>query len=207
MPAIITGAVEGITDEAVFRRLCEHIGSSAGNIYGRKGKQSLLQDLRGYNNSARYRHWCVLLDLDHDAECAPEALNNWLPTPSPLMQCRIAVREVEAWLLADAERIANYFSLSMHDIPPEPDAIESPKRVLVALANRSRRREIREDLAPRFGSGQQVGPAYASRIIEFVQNRNDGWRPDVAQTKSKSLEKCIAGLRALSLADYPDPTP
>mgnify|MGYP007022289016 CR=1 FL=1 len=40
---IINGAVEGIVDEAVMRRLLAHIGLVGGTVYGKQGKQHLLE--------------------------------------------------------------------------------------------------------------------------------------------------------------------
>ena len=70
-PAVISGAVEGDVDEAVVRRLILHVGAEPGPIHGKRGKGHLRRNLPGYNQAARYGPWVVLVDLDHDAECAP----------------------------------------------------------------------------------------------------------------------------------------
>ncbi|GIW92429.1 MAG: hypothetical protein KatS3mg110_0480 [Pirellulaceae bacterium] len=103
---VINAAVEGIVDEAVVRRLVQHVGAIPGEIYGRKGKQSLRQKIHGYNNAARRNRWIILVDLDKDAKCAPLLRAQWLGNPAPLLLFRIAVRKVEAWLLADRTNIA-----------------------------------------------------------------------------------------------------
>jgi len=59
---------------------------------------------------------------------------------------------------------------------------------MVDLARRSRRRTIREDMVPREGSGREVGPAYSSRMIEFVRN---AWSPEAAMEASDSLCRCV----------------
>ena len=197
-PVVVTTAVEGITDEAVLRRVCTFIGVPLGNVYGRYGKSYILAKLNGYNNSAQFRHWVVLLDLDNDGLCAPDVLARWLPTPSRLMRLRVAVREVEAWLLADPERLGKHLSVSAAEIPANPDDVIDPKRFMVELARRSRRRSIRQDMLPAVGSGQAVGPAYVSRMIEFIQDDKTGWRPEVAARKSDSLRRCISAISELS---------
>ncbi len=201
---LLTAAVEGIVDEAILRRLCRYVGTGLATVYGKTGKHYVLRRLAGYNHSAKFRHWVVLVDLDRDGECAPEVIPAWLPTPSKLMCLRVAVREVEAWILADPERVANYFGVVHSEIPVDPERILDPKQTMVNLGRHSRRREIRDDLVPRTGSGQIVGPAYASRIIAFVQNEGAGWRPDVAANNSDSLKGCLEAISRLSRMPYPE---
>jgi len=160
--------IEGITDEAVVRRILEYVGLTCGTVYGKSGKGPLLQRLPNYNQAARFVPWLVVVDLDQDAECAPPFVQSVLLNPAGGMQLRVAVRAVEAWLLADAERLADFLGIRAAKIPPNPDAEPDPKTTLVNLARRSRRRAIREDIVPREGSGSRVGPGYAGRLIEFV---------------------------------------
>lgn len=196
-PVFLTAAVEGPTDEALLKRLCAFTGASLGQVYGGYGKTYVLTRINGYNNSARFRHWIVILDLDNDAPCAPAVLSTWLPVPSRLMRLRVAVRELEAWLLADAERMSRYLSVPRAYIPAAPDNLPDPKRTVVDLAERSRRRAIREDMVPIPGSGQAVGPAYTSRMIEFIQDHNSGWRPHIASQNSESLRRCVSAISQL----------
>ena len=109
-----------------------------------------------------------------------------------------AVRAVEAWLLADRESLATFLSVAASHIPREPEGVTDPKRAMVDLAMHSRRREIREDMVPRPRSGRTVGPAYTSRLIEFVMDTAAGWRPDVAARSSDSLSRCLRCLRQLA---------
>jgi hypothetical protein len=66
---------------------------------------------------------------------------------------------------------------------------------VVQLVGQSRRREIREDMIPRPGSGRQVGPAYHSRLIEFVEKH---WQPEVAARFSDSLRRCLTRVRQIA---------
>ena len=191
----ITGAVEGDTDEAVVRCLIEHVQAKTRAIYGRNGKTHLQRRLSGYNQAARFSPWIVLVDLDHDAECAPPFRNSWLPDPSEYMCFRVAVRSVEAWLMADRERLARFLSVDIARIPQNVEAIDHPKLTMVNIAKHSRRREIREDMIPRIASGRVVGPAYTGRLIEFVMGTKTGWRPEVAAERSESLKRCLRCLR------------
>src|SRR5262249_41224627 len=159
----ITVAVEGDVDEAVARRIVKHVGLELGPIHGRRGKPHLLQCLRAYNNAARFGPWFVLVDLDGDCPCA----RGWLPAPSDHMCFRVVVREVEAWLLADRDRVASVLAVGRREIPANPDSLERPKIELVNLARRSRSKAVREGLVPREGSGRSVGALYTTRLVQF----------------------------------------
>ena len=111
------------------------------------------------------------------------------------MRYRVAVRAIEAWLLADAERLAEYLGISQALIPRFPDQDDHPKRTLVNLARRSRKRVIREEMIPRPGSGAQVGPGYLSCVQAFVSAGSSIWRPQVAQERSDSLRRCLHALQ------------
>jgi len=192
--APISAAVEGLLDEAVAQRLIRLVGATLGPVYGKNGKAGLLQKLDGYNNDARYRPWLVLVDLNGDNPCAPPARNGWLPQPAPRMCFRIAVREVEAWLLADRESIARFLRVRSALIPREPEQIEDPKRTVVGIARKSRSQSVRTDMVPRPGSVRTVGPAYTSRMIEFVLNH---WHPEDAILAAPSLEGAVRCLRRI----------
>ncbi len=199
---VLSAVVEGVVDEALLRRICASLNITLGPVYGRYGKQYVLQRLNAYNNSARFRHWIVLLDLDNDASCAPEILPTWLPAPSRLMEIRVAVRELEAWILGDRERIARYLSVPLAQVPASPELLSDPKQVMVGLGRRSNRRSIREDLVPSPGGGQAVGPAYTSRMVEFISDSSRGWRPDVAAANCDSLRRCMQAMTELIAKPY-----
>ena len=201
MPAVeivpVLGAVEGSLDEAVLLRVVEHVGAFPGPIHGKKGKLALLRRLQGYNRAARHARWVVLIDLDNDEECAPPFRDRHMPEPAAGMCFRVVVREVEAWLLGDRKHIAKYLSVPLSRVPHRPDEIPDPKRFMVDLAARSRRRDIFEDMVPRPGSGRAVGSAYTSRMIEFVSDETAGWRPDIAAESSDSFSRFLARLHEL----------
>ncbi|MGE5623675.1 MAG: hypothetical protein ACM3UP_01465, partial [Methanocella sp.] len=174
--------IEGYTDEAIVKRLLGHVGLSAGNVYGRQGRQYILSNLIKYNSAAEQSPWVVVVDLDHD-ECAPALVKAALPNRCDQLCLRVAVRAVEAWLLGDAESLSEYLGVSPVLVPKTPDTLPDPKLALVNLARKSRRRAVREDIVPRPNSGAVVGPGYASRIVEFAGSR---WRPDIAEISSDS---------------------
>ena len=191
---LIAASIEGATDEAVVRRLIDHAGGRVKNVHGRMGKGHLRQKIASYNNAARHWPWIVLVDLDSEMNCAVQLREAWLPEPAPLLCFRIAVREVEAWLMADPETLADYLDVPRGRVPDAPEGLDDPKGAMAALARRSRRRDIREDMAPREGSGRRMGPAYPARLIEYAAN---AWRPEVAARNAESLRRAVACLRRL----------
>jgi hypothetical protein len=194
---VVTAAVEGLVDEAIVRRLVQHVGAEVGPVHGRQGKDHLKRNLIGYNRAAVFAPWLVLIDLNSDAECAPALRSVLLPAASPMMRLRIAVREVEAWLLADRERIARFLGVPAARVPDVPEAEADPKRSVVGLAQRSKRRAIRDDIIPRHGSGRSQGPGYTARLMEFVLDQRRGWRPEVAALHADSLRRCLIALQTL----------
>ncbi len=186
--------VEGIVDEAVVRRVVEYVGLTCGTVYGKKGKAYLLRRLPQYNQAACFAPWLVVVDLDQDAECAPDLVRMTLPNPAGEMRFRVAVRATEAWLLADAENLAAFLGIPEARILSNPEEGMNPKATVINLARRSRRREIREDMVPREGSGARVGPGYAGRLIDFATTADHLWRPEVAVRRSDSLRRCVEAL-------------
>ncbi len=200
MPSLtppVSVLVEGIIDEAIARRILAHVSLLCGTVYGKRGKDYLLECLPAYNRAARFIPWLVVVDLDHDAPCAPDFVQDRLPVPASGMCLRLAVRAAEAWLLADAERLAGFLSVPLAKIPTNPDVVPNPKAALVDLARQSRSRAIRDDMVPRPNSGGRVGPGYTGRIIEFVSAPPHQWRPDVAAGRSDSLRRCLEALTTL----------
>lgn len=194
---VVFAAVEGPVDEAVVRAVIAHAGGVPGPVYGKKGKGDLRNRIRSYNHAARLSPWVIVVDLDHEADCPPGLVADWMPDPAPHMCFRVAVRTVESWLMADAARLAAFLKVSIDAVPTRPEQVEDPKETMVNLARRSRSRDIRLDMVPRSGSGRKVGPAYGSRLVEFVEWSPHRWRPDVAAERSESLRRCIAAVETI----------
>ena len=193
---VIQAAVEGIVDEMVIRRLIEHVGYfDLRGVYGKNGKDSLKQDIKRYNNAAKFTNWFILVDLDHDVDCAPGLILEWLPQPAQFMFFRVAVRSIESWLLADQENISDFLGVHRKNIPVNPETLDDPKDFMIQLVRKSKRSDIREDMLPREGSGRKIGPAYSSRLIEFINHQRYGWRLDVAAKNSDSLLRCLNGFQ------------
>ena len=121
---------------------------------------------------------------------APRALiENWLSVPKHNnLLFRVAVREIEAWLLADSKGLAGYLAVKPGLVPKNPEALPDPKRNLVELARKSRRKQIREDIVPRIGSTAQIGPGYNACLSEFVQSV---WDVESAANRAASLRRTL----------------
>ena len=195
----ISAAVEGISDEAVVRRLIGTRGADVYRVQVQQGKANLKRALPGYNGAAQGDPWLVLVDLDQDFVCAPLMVADWLSQPSQFMRFRVVVRQIESWLLADTDRFSGFFGVAMAALPAQPDDLPDAKAAVLGLVAKSSRRAIREDMLPRPGSGRRVGPAYTSRLIEFATT-STGWRPDSAARRSPSLSRCINRLDGLIMA-------
>ena len=191
----VSVCVEGMSDEGAASAIIKSCGLSVGKYYGRGGKNHLLKKLSGYNAAAVYAPWVAFVDLDNDGPCPGQKRLDWLPDPAEFMRFRVVVREMEAWLLADAERISEFLGVSRMRIPSNPEDLDDPKEALIALARRSRKSAIRRGLVPRGGSGASVGPTYASDIREFGRSQ---WRPLVAAEVVPSLNRCISRIRDLA---------
>ncbi len=197
IPVYVSGAVEGPTDERALRRVVESRGGLVHRVQVQEGKANLRRALPGYNNAARRSPWLVLVDLDQSFPCAAALVSSWLPAPASQMRLRVVVHQLEAWLLADHERFASWFGVSKARVPADPDELDDAKQSLLLLIGRSRKTAVRADMLPREGSGRRVGPAYTSRIMEFIGHADQGWRPESAARRSPSLAKCIVRLDEL----------
>ena len=193
---MLTIVVEGISDEAIVRKLCLVANVAVGSVHIQRGKAQLDERIAGYNAAAQYAPWLVVRDLNSDAECAPELREKLLSDPSEYMHLRISVRSIESWLLADRDNIARYLGISRALVPRDPEALERPKRTLVNLARRSSKRAIREDMVPPEGVSAEVGPGYTARIIEFSMFH---WNPESAAIRADSLNRCLDVLIEIAL--------
>jgi hypothetical protein len=156
--------VEGDTDIPIVQALARDAGLEIGKILDLAGKSQIDERLVGYNNAAKGSPWLVLRDLDHDADCAPTFLAARPLKSSQWMTFRLAVREVEAWLLADARGGAAFLHVPERNFPTQPDDEQDPTVTLVNLARRSKRAAIRKAMVPPAGANAQV-TATATNVL------------------------------------------
>lgn len=196
-PIYVSIAVEGGLDEGVLRRVLATSGRGfvVTACYGKRGKDYLRQNAARFNNAAVHHPFILLADLDDDV-CPPVLLARWLPQGKHAnLLLRIAVKEIEAWLLADAAGLATFLGVRAEHMPRQPDTEQDPKAVMIELARRSRKREIRDDLVPVPGSTSKTGRNYVGQLLRFA---SDTWNVTAAQQRSVSLRKAVAALHCFA---------
>ena len=123
-------ACEDPLSEAVALKLLEGSKNEfiVGAVYRKNGKTYLKQKVNGFNNASKGMPYFFLVDLDNDL-CAPELISSWLgvQTKNPNFIFRVAVEEIEAWILADIENFSSFFGINTDSLPPDSDAIHNPK--------------------------------------------------------------------------------
>lgn len=203
---LITLGAEDELSEIVGRRLIsEHApGLQIIDTIGLQGNRQLRQQLRRLNQIAIYRHpVLVLTDLDRPQSCPPELLREWTQSRaiSPNLLLRVAVLEIESWLLADRQGVAGWLSLAVNQVPSDPESILDPKRTLIELAGRSRNRALREAIVPRRGAGtHHTGPGYNESVGEYAINL---WNTEVARSNAPSLDRAIMRIGELASTMLP----
>jgi hypothetical protein len=191
----ITLAVEDDLSEHLLRTLLIQTKRNfiVGTVYGKKGSGFLKQKLAAFNNAAKGSAHLLLTDLDN-VYCVPTLIEDWFgcrlqefaTRRHVNLLFRVAVREVEAWVMADREQFADFLGVSRHLIPDQTDTIPDPKSLLLQLASKSRKRDLRNDIVPRPGDKRKIGPDYNGRLGAFVLS---SWRANVASAHSLSLER------------------
>lgn len=179
-------ATEDELSEEVGLRLSAEVGLPVG-IRLRKGGNGYLRS-RTPNFCQMSFHIPVILitDLDQMA-CPSELIAGWLRAQHHHidMVFRVAVREIEAWVMADRDALASLFGVRANIIPRDPDSLDDAKAVLLQLAGRAPA-ALRRDLLPSKGAITRQGLGYNYRLCEFI--RTD-WDPARAAASSTSLRR------------------
>jgi hypothetical protein len=147
-------------------------------------------------NIGRYRTAClamphlVLTDLDTH-QCAPELIHSWkaehLP---PQLMFRVAVREVESWLMADRGALAVFLKVAEKILPRDPENESDPKLALINAARRGNR--MAREMVPDPGSNLTISPLYNTHLKQFT---NTHWQPLRAAENAHSLARTLERLR------------
>jgi hypothetical protein len=183
-------AVEDDLSEAVLRAILlqSQRPFSVGSCLKKQGYGYLKRILPGLNDAAKGMPYLVLTDLDN-AECPLSLISDWLSQPKhPNLILRIAVKEVEAWLLAHREAWAKFLSISIDLIPDNVDEIADPKEFLINLVRRSNKGSLRHAIVPEKDSTAKIGKDYNGQLIQFV---NQNWQMNIAKNYSPSLARTI----------------
>jgi hypothetical protein len=184
-----------LSEITLLRILAKMNRYAVGTAYRRGGFGYLRRTIHGWNSAARGIPFIVLADLD-DSECPATLINDWLNTEkSPNLLFRVAVREVESWVLADPENLSRFLNVSPALAPTDTDVIADPKAAIVNLARKSRSAGIRNRMAPRKGSTAKQGPDYNGCLGSFMREH---WDIGIARGNSQSLARTIDRLASFS---------
>jgi len=189
-PVPVNIAVEDELTESLLTKLLSLIPNryATRTIYNRGGNGYLRRNINGFNLAARGIPFLIGTDLD-SYDCPAALIEHWLLRPKHHnLLLRVAVREAEAWVLADTENFAKFLGIRSTLIPHDVENIRNPKAELIRLASRARNKKIREDICPPARSTRLVGPNYNSRLAVFVQR---SWDPHTARQRARSLARTI----------------
>lgn len=192
MPIPINLVYEDELSEFVISRLfgCFDNKFFTGTSYNGRGFGYIKSNINGFNQASVAVPFFVLTDLDN-YDCPLSLIGNWFIRPqNPNMIFRIAIREVEAWLLGDRQGFAEYLGISQRNIPNDPESESDPKRTLISLVARSNRRSIKEDILP-INQNASIGPNYNGRLMEFVLEH---WNIERAMENCASLRRAYKRL-------------
>lgn len=187
-------AVEDDLSEWVVRRALSTrpVAYAIGAVFGRTGFGYLRKQAPAFNNAAKRCPFLLLTDLDQSA-CAPLLIAQWLARPRhPRFLLRVAVREVEAWLLGDDVGLCSFLGLRKKFTCPNPEQLADPKAELLKAAMDCPRRSLREAIVCKDErSGRLLqGPDYNGALAGFVTKQ---WNIGDAGRKCRSLDRfCLA---------------
>ena len=195
-------AVEDRLSEAVATKILTNLGfeimrkPEKPKSSGLKGNSYLERIAPEFNRSAKGPfYFFMLTDLDSPKICPSELIQSWVKSPlNPRFFLRVAVMEVESWVMADQSAISEFLQIPLHEVPTKTDQILNPKESLLSLAKKSKSAKLRKDLLPKKGNKtSKIGPGYNTRLSEFVR---DYWDLNRAASISPSLKRTVDRLQS-----------
>lgn len=187
----------GVEDElskSVARKLVAEAGFEVdrSDFLVERGAGNLRKHLPSYLAAGARRPVLVLTDLD-DSECAPSLVAEWMEgkVRAENFVLRVAVREIEAWLLADRTGMHRFLGIPLRRVSGEPDEFEDPKMQLLLLA-KGASAEVRRGLVRSEGDRVFRGLLYNKKLCEFALS---GWSSTRAAANSASLNKAVTALQ------------
>lgn len=187
--------VEGDLDETILRHIIEKYRKDlrVEVCLGKQGSGYIKNKILGFNRSAEGIPFIILTDLD-TSPCAPYLVKKWLPHGNHKnLLLRVAVTEVESWILADRVNFSRFLKLDISSFPSNTDHLKKPKEHLISLARKSPVTELRKGLVPVENGTALVGPDYSGVLIRFISKH---WSPEAARKLSPSLDRAISAIRS-----------
>lgn len=160
------------------------------------GYGAIKNKCKAFLNMARAGiHTLIFTDLD-TTECACDLIRDWFDIPQSdavdlPSQCifRVAVREVESWIIADHTAWAKYIGISAVNFSTQPDNLDDPKGHLLNIIRKKGTKKIHREMLPQ--GATSIGPRYNDVLCDFVEN---SWVPERAAKRSPSLERALKAL-------------
>lgn len=187
---------EDLLGESIARKIIQKYAPNyqPHSINKTGGKSAILKRLLEYNRLAKHLKFFILLDLDQE-QCIvhfiKKCFKNKLLKENLIF--RVAVLEIESWILADSKGFSEYFKVPKEKLHDNPDKLKDPKRFLVNIIKKCcKEKSYRESIIPDKNSGAVVGPAYNSAMIQFIEKK---WSPKRAINVSTSLKRCIQAVK------------
>lgn len=196
MPPVCLATEDNLSEAVGYRLLAEvspHF--KVGLTFRKNGFGYLKANIEKFCNIAQRSPLLLITDLDK-AKCAASLISKWMASrarPDNLM-FRVAVREIEAWLLADHVGMKKLLVAGATDLPKEPDLLPDPKQVLLKFARKAPR-EVQNDLVVERGAIASQGLGYNERMADFVRKT---WDPKRAELCSDSLCRTLNRLRQMA---------
>jgi len=139
----------------------------------------------------------VLTDLD-SVECASELVRTWFPMQRGKLRIpdgllfRIAVREVESWVIADVDALAAFLGIPKANFSGDPDSLDDPKAHLLQIVRAKGKRKMHREMLPNRNS--RIGPEYNNVLCSFISKQ---WDPERAARRSLSLRRALNALKRI----------
>ncbi len=180
-------ATEDKLSTYILEKLIQGTDLEIAVTFGEKGNGFLKKKLPELVGIAPNIPVIMLTDLDSNA-CASSIQAQWLGTlhkPDNLL-FRVAVREVEAWLLADKEGFSGYANIPLNKLPDAPESLPDPKQTLLNLVTRYSPSALKKELVANHGGGPVQGIGYNDLLRQFVFHN---WSISRANSRSTSLAR------------------
>ena len=183
--------VEDRLSDAVATKILQHFDIEIVQRVIYEGNSYLQRKAQNYNHAAHEECGIFMLtDLDSSKICPPTLIQSWVKGRlNRWFFLRVAVMEVESWIMADRQAVSEFLAIPTNRIPQNTDEIASPKEFLVSLARRSKNTRLRGALVPAQNDKSiKTGNEYNPQLSQFVR---DHWDIGRAATVSPSLKRTL----------------
>ncbi len=196
--------VEDVPSREVLLKLVEKHNLAGGRVFSfYSGFPSIMHGAGNIRTKCPYflrqadsgQYALILTDLDAN-ECPATLIRDWFfpgrndafALPKQVL-FRIAVRAVEAWLLADKEGFSRFLGVPKSDFADDPEGLPNPKKHLLDVIERKARKTWVREMLP---TGRaHIGAKYNESLCSFIRR---GWNIDNACLRSPSLRRAVNAL-------------